>query len=195
MLEQQRCPWAQPKLRAYHDQEWAVPVTTETDLFRLLALQVWQSGLSQTILLRKRPAICACFHNLDPNWLRQTDEATLLQYLDSPALIRNQRKLIAIRRNAFALQTIQQQGDSLQHLLWQQTKVTHFTTATEIPRYDETAVLVAAQLKSAGFQFMGPTNCYALLATAGVINLHLTSCWRYPLINEAQSVAKRSLVF
>ncbi|MFC6171796.1 DNA-3-methyladenine glycosylase I [Loigolactobacillus jiayinensis] len=195
MLEHQRCPWAQQQLRDFHDYEWAVPVTDENELFKLLALQVWQSGLSQQILLRKRPVICATFHDLAPEWLRQTDVTVLLALLDNPALIRNRRKLIALQHNAFALQQLQQQGETLQHLLWQQSRPTHFTTAMAIPRYDETAVTLAAQLKKAGFQFMGPTNCYALLARTGVLNLHLTSCWRYSMINQAQQVAKQSLGF
>jgi DNA-3-methyladenine glycosylase I len=195
MLEQQRCPWAQQQLRVFHDQEWAVPVTAEDELFKLLALQVWQLGLSQSVLLRKRAAICATFHDLAPEWLRQTETQVLLDRLADPALIRNRRKLLAIQHNAFALDALHQQDESLCYLLWQRTRKTHFTTATAIPRYDETAVRLAAQLKKVGFQFMGPTNCYALLATAGVLNLHLTSCWRYPVINRAQQMVKESLGF
>lgn len=187
MVVKQRCSWVRQPLNQFHDFEWAVPVTTEEELFCLLALQIWQSGLSMTVLLRKRAALCQTFHYFDPQWLRVTNEDTLLAKLDDDRLIRNRRKLFAIWHNAFALQRLHQQHLTLSQLLWQQHKPTAFKVATEIPRYDESGLTVAAQLKQADFQFMGLTNCYALLATAGVLNLHLTSCWRYPIIQEAQS--------
>ncbi|MFD0897718.1 DNA-3-methyladenine glycosylase I [Loigolactobacillus binensis] len=191
MLALKRCPWAQQQLQEFHDTEWAVPVTTEAQLFQLLCLQVWQSGLNRTVLLRKRAALNQTFHAFSAAWLRQTNPALLFATLADPALIRNQRKLVATQRNAFALERLQQQGQTLRQLLWRQSKVTQFTTTTAIPRYDEGAMAVAAQLKAAGFQFMGPTNCYALLANAGVLNLHLTTCWRYPHIEQARQQAQQ----
>lgn len=194
MTVKQRCSWVRQPLYQYHDCEWAVPVTAEDDLFCLSALQVWQSGLNMTVLLRKRQALCQTFHNFDPQWLCSTTEDELLAKLDDSRLIRNRRKLFAIQHNAFALIRLHQQHLSLSQLLWQQHKPTAFKVATEIPRYDESGLALAAQLKQAGFQFMGPTNCYALLATAGVLNLHLTSCWRYPIIQDAQAQVVKTVL-
>ena len=63
-----RCPWgdgADPAYRAYHDEEWGVPIRDERHLFELLILEGAQAGLSWSTILRKREGYRAAFAGFD----------------------------------------------------------------------------------------------------------------------------------
>ena len=47
-------------------------------------------------------------------------------------------------------------------------------------------------LARAGFKFVGSTICYAFMQAAGMVNDHLTSCFRYKQVQAPGKTPRRS---
>ena len=45
---------------------------------------------------------------------------------------------------------------------------------------------MSKDLKKRGFKFVGTTICYAFMQAAGMVNDHLTNCYRYSEIVNAK---------
>ena len=49
---------------------------------------------------------------------------------------------------------------------------------------------MSKSLKDHGYKFMGPTVCYALMQSAGMVNDHLTGCFRFQPCNEQRNALR-----
>jgi DNA-3-methyladenine glycosylase I len=170
------CAWAlsHPLLRAYHDEEWGVPLHDEHKLFELLTLEGAQAGLSWLQVLQRRDAYRQAFQNFDPALVAQLDPERLL---DAPGLIRNRLKLRSAVENA---QHVLELG-SLDAFVWSFVPdgrpIDHaFREATEVPARTPESDALSKALRARGFRFVGSTICYAFMQAAGLVNDHLRSC-------------------
>ena len=73
-----RCLWAggPGPMRDYHDREWGVPVHGEAAYLERLTLEAFQSGLSWSTILAKRPAFRTAFHDFDAEAIAETQALT-----------------------------------------------------------------------------------------------------------------------
>jgi DNA-3-methyladenine glycosylase I len=168
---------------AYHDTEWGVPVHDDRTLFEFMVLDAMQAGLSWRIVLQKRQNFADALDGFDPLKVGRYTEQHLDRLVTTEGIIRNRQKLAASITNAQAVGVIQQELGSLDSYLWQfvdgKPIVHAWTDTSQIPTKTPEAETLSADLKKRGFKFVGPTICYAFMQAAGLVNDHLTSCFRY----------------
>ncbi|MFQ5745840.1 MAG: DNA-3-methyladenine glycosylase I [Gemmatimonadota bacterium] len=184
MAERKRCDWAGDGLmRSYHDLEWGVPLHDDRGLFEAVVLDGAQAGLSWSTILNKRASYRAAFENFEPAAVAGFDEARIRTLLENPGIVRNRLKVRSAVRNAGAVLEIQAEFGSLDAYLWRfvdgRTIQNAFRVPEEVPTETPESRAMSRDLKARGFRFVGPTICYALMQAVGMVNDHLTGCFRH----------------
>lgn len=175
-----RCPWgfSAPEYVDYHDQEWGRPLRGEAELFERLSLEAFQSGLSWLVILRKRESFRRAFAGFDPAVVAQFGDLEVQRLLTDAGIVRNRAKILATIANARATLALEV---PLGELLWSfapRQPRPRPATLGEVPATSAESVAMARELKRRGFSFVGPTTCYALMQAVGLVDDHLTGCWR-----------------
>ena len=190
-----RCAWCgQDALyQAYHDREWGVPLHDDRALFELLTLEGAQAGLSWLTILRKRDNYRAAFAGFDPALVARfgaTEEAALLA---NPGIVRNRLKVASTLSNARAFLAIQAEFGSFDAWLWRfvDGRPIHNAWAdlSQVPASTPLSDALSKALRQRGFRFVGSTICYAFMQSAGLVNDHLTGCFRHLEVAELSSPA------
>ena len=180
-----RCEWCgeDPVYRAYHDDEWGVPLHDERALFEQLCLEGQQAGLSWITVLKKRNHYRKRFHHFNIECVARMPDRSIEARLRDSGLIRNRLKLYAIRKNAQAVLNLYDSGYTLNSFLWNFVGGTpidnHFRVQSEVPANSTDSDAMSRALKRSGFCFVGTTICYALMQATGLVNDHLVSCYRH----------------
>jgi len=180
-----RCAWCgtDPIYVAYHDQEWGVPVRDERRLFEFLILEGAQAGLSWLTILRKRDGYRRAFHGFDAERVARFDESDIARLRVDAGIVRNRLKINAAISNARAVLALQQSGTTLAETLWRhvdgEPRQNRWTHPDDVPATTPESDAMSRDLKQLGFRFVGPTICYALMQATGMVNDHLTECFRH----------------
>ncbi|HMM11443.1 MAG TPA: DNA-3-methyladenine glycosylase I [Bacteroidales bacterium] len=180
-----RCDWADahPLLRHYHDTEWGVPLHDDTKLFEFLVLDAFQAGLSWLTVLKKREAFREAFDNFNPGSIACYGEEKVEMLMQNPDIIRNRLKIKGTIRNAQAFLSIRQTCGSFDQYIWQftghKTIVNVFYRQKDLPARSPESDAMSKALRKDGFTFVGSTICYAFMQAAGMVNDHLTTCFRH----------------
>lgn len=181
-----RCPWvpATDELYiAYHDEEWGLPVHDDTKLFEFLILESFQAGLSWQTILRKRHNFAKAFANFDYHQVARFTPAKAAKLMTDAGIIRNRAKIEAAINNAQKFIAVQKEFTSFSKYMW--SFVNNHTInhgLQSIKDYQPTspeAIAFAKDLKKRGFKFLGPTTVYAHMQAVGMVNDHITSCFRH----------------
>lgn len=184
LQEPVRCQWCSddPLYQRYHDQEWGVPNRDPQHLFEMLILEGVQAGLSWITVLRKRERYREVYRGFDVQFMAQHSDVDLEQLAQDPGIIRNRLKLRAARQNAQAWLRLAEQQDPAEWL-WQfvggQPLINDFASGAEVPAITPQAEAMSKALKKAGFSFVGPTICYALMQATGMVMDHTRDCFRH----------------
>lgn len=178
-----RCGWAQLDLDViYHDTEWGVPVYDDQKLFEFIILETAQAGLSWSIILKKRENYRQAYDNFDAVLVARYDQHKKLKLLENTGIIRNKLKIAASIINAQVFLKIQDEFISFSNYIWQFTEneiiYNRPLSLQEIPNNTELSFKISRELKIKGFKFFGPTTCYAFLQAVGIVNDHVTDCFR-----------------
>lgn len=179
-----RCSWAKKPLDIiYHDEEWGVPLKDDRKLFEFLILEGVQAGLSWSTVLQRREAYREAYDRFDPVLVASYGAQKISQLLSNPQLIRNKLKINASVKNAQAFLATQQEFGTFANYLWafvdHHPVINHWQNPAQIPGETATSAALSRDLKKRGFSFVGPTICYALMQATGMVNDHLTSCFRH----------------
>jgi DNA-3-methyladenine glycosylase I len=181
-----RCAWApvdDARYLAYHDDEWGVPVHDEVRLFEMLTLEGAQAGLSWRTILYKRDGYRDAFAGFDAARVARFTPARVQRLLADPSIVRNRSKVESTVSNARAIVGLRRTGVSLDDLLWSfvggTPMIDRRRALSEIPAETPESRAMSKELKRLGFRFVGPTVCYALMQATGLVNDHVTSCFRY----------------
>ncbi|GAB4278409.1 MAG: DNA-3-methyladenine glycosylase I [Candidatus Promineifilaceae bacterium] len=180
-----RCPWCgdDPLYVAYHDEEWGVPVYDDKLLFAKLILDGAQAGLSWITILRKRENYWQAFDRFDPEKIARYDAAKIAALLQNPGIVRNRLKVEAAVKNARGYLNIQEKHGSFSDFLWQfvggEPVQNAWPSLAQLPTETAESRAMSKALKKEGFNFVGPTICYAFMQAVGMVNDHLTTCFRY----------------
>lgn len=185
-----RCAWATSELMIpYHDQEWGVPQHDDNVLFEFLVLEGAQAGLSWSTILAKRAAYRKAFSNFDPKKVARYSPEKTAQLLGNPGIVRNRMKIASAIRNAQAFLQAQKEFGSFDQYIWQfvggKPKVNRWRSMSQVPPQTVESVQMSKDLLKRGFNFVGPTVCYAFMQGVGMVNDHLVGCFRYAEINNA----------
>lgn len=179
-----RCTWCgtDPLYVDYHDVEWGVPIRDDADLFAKLILDGFQAGLSWITILRRRDGFLEAMDGLDPHAIARYTPRRIDTLLTDTRIIRNRQKVEAAVRNARAWLEVME-GGSFSDLLWNHVDgvpvINAWSRDEDIPTETEQSRSMSRELKSLGFGFCGPTICYAFMQATGLVNDHLTSCFRH----------------
>jgi DNA-3-methyladenine glycosylase I len=184
-----RCEWvtADPLYIAYHDEEWGRPVHDEQRLFEFLILEGVQAGLSWLTVLKKRVHYRNALDNLDPVRIAAYDARRIKTLLQDKGLIRNRLKMNAAVANARAFLDVQTALGSFDRYIWQfvdgRPIRNRWRKTADIPAWTPLSRIMSRDLKNRGFQFVGPTICYAFMQATGMVNDHILDCFCYREIN------------
>ena len=178
-----RCGWCDSSdlYRQYHDEEWGVPLTQAQSLFRLLMLEGQQAGLSWITVLKKRAHMDLVFSRFDIDFLATEGAERIDEWLQDPGIIRHRGKLEALVGNAQLAQAM----PDFSEWLWSFPAAQARPPSVPVPAETVESQAMSKALKKAGFRFVGPTICYAFMQSAGMVNDHDPSCWRYTACERA----------
>jgi DNA-3-methyladenine glycosylase I len=191
--EPERCPWClgDAAYIRYHDEEWGVPLRDSRALFEALILDGAQAGLSWLTILRRREGYRAAFDNFDAEKIARYGERDIARLLQDPRVIRNRLKIESAVKNAQGVLAMRDEGLTLAGFLWDfvggRPIVNRFNTMAEIPASTPLSVRIAKELKRRGFSFAGPTIIYAMMQACGLVNDHLTGCFRRRAVSGAMT--------
>ncbi len=170
-------------MRAYHDEEWGVPIHSDRRHFEFLLLEGAQAGLSWKTILRKRAGYREAFAEFDPVIVARFGDAEKDALLHNPGIVRNRLKIRSAVENARAFLEIQSEYGTFDEYIWQftggQTIRNDRRVLTDLPAETAESLAMSRDLKKRGFRFVGPTICYAYMQATGMVNDHTVDCFRY----------------
>jgi DNA-3-methyladenine glycosylase I len=193
--EVSRCTWAgadETYIR-YHDTEWGVPMTDDRALFEKLSLEGFQAGLSWITILRKRENFREAFHNFDAERIARYTSRDVERLMKNAGIIRNRAKIEASISNAKAFLAIADRMTFAQYLwgfLEGRPIVNAIKSTKDIKPETDISKKMSKALKADGFRFVGSTTLYAFMQSTGMVNDHLTSCFRYDPCAKLQKKLK-----
>ena len=180
-----RCGWAgtDPLYVAYHDTEWGVPVRKDRVLFEFLLLEGFQAGLSWLTILRKREAFRRAFAGFAPERVARFGARESARLMADAGIVRNRAKIAAAGKNARAFLAVQEERGSFSEYLWEfvggRPIVNRVRTPADVPAETDESRALSKDLRRRGFNFVGPTICYAFMQATGLVNDHRIDCFRY----------------
>lgn len=180
-----RCEWCLKfdQYIRYHDEEWGQPVHQDNVHFEFLILEGAQAGLSWSMILKKRDGYKKAFAGFDPLKVSRFTSSRIEKLLLDPGIVRNRQKVNAAVNNARRFLEIQKEFGSFDTYIWAfvggRPIVNRWKSLDQIPATTPESDALSKDLKSRGFQFVGSTVIYAHMQACGLVNDHLTSCWRY----------------
>ena len=179
-----RCSWATNPLNIkYHDEEWGVPVHNDHLWFEFLILEGAQAGLSWDTILQKRERYRELFEGFDPSKVARYNAKKTRALLRDPGIVRNRLKIESAVTNAKAFMRIQKEFGSFDAFIWKFVGgapiQNRWDRIKRIPAKTDLSVKLSKELLKRGFRFVGPTICYAWMQATGLVNDHLTTCFRY----------------
>ncbi len=184
-----RCSWASNELSIrYHDEEWGVPTHDDRTLFEFLILEGAQAGLSWDTILKKRENYRAAFDGFDPAKIAAYDRRKIQALLRDPGIVRNRLKIASTVKNAQAFLKVQEEFGSFDRYVWQfvggKPKQNSRRSSRQVPASTPESDAMSKDLKKRGFTFVGSTICYAFMQAVGMVNDHLTNCFRWQALRR-----------
>lgn len=164
---------------AYHDEVWGVPQRDPRALFEFLILEGAQAGLSWSTILNKSDGYRAAFAEFDPVAVAAFTDADVERCMGDAGIVRNRGKITSAIDNARAWLDLDDPVTYLWSFVGGEPIDNRFTATGQIPAADERSTAMSKDLKRRGFRFVGPTICYAFMQSCGMVNDHLTTCFRY----------------
>ena len=180
-----RCKWCEnnPLYIKYHDKEWGIPVYEDKKIFEFLLLETFQAGLSWITILKKRENFRIAFDEFDYEKIANYSDKKLEVLRQDVGIIRNRLKIKAAKTNAIAFIKVQKEFSTFSKYLWGFVDGTpiqnKFKSMKELPANTPLSDKISADLKKRGFKFVGPTIVYAHMQAMGMVNDHITDCFRY----------------
>jgi DNA-3-methyladenine glycosylase I len=181
-----RCPWpgTDPLYIAYHDTEWGVPELDDRALYEKLVLDGFQAGLSWITILRKRENFRKAFDNFDPARIARYSEPKIARLLKDEGIIRHRGKIEAAIRGAQAWERIMETHDGgFAGFIWKfvdgRPRQNAWASMREVPAETDMSRALSRALKEEGFNFCGPVIVYAFAQAVGMVNDHVTDCFRH----------------
>lgn len=175
-----RCAWvgSDPEYVRYHDEEWGTPLVGDQAVFEKISLEGFQAGLSWITILRRRPAFRTAFAGFDIDTVAAMTPDDVERLVQDAAIIRHRGKIEAVIGNARVTREL---GESLSDLVWSfqpeagRPRPEHLS---DIPAITPESSALSATLRKRGYRFVGPTTMYALMQSAGLVDDHVSGCWR-----------------
>ena len=185
-----RCEWcgSDSLYIAYHDNEWGVPVHDDRRLFEMLILEGAQAGLSWLTILKKQENYRKAFHAFDHEKIATYSQRDISRLLANSGIVRNRLKIESVIKNARGVLDIREEFGTLDSFLWRYVdgipRQNVWKSMAELPARTAQSDAMSKDLKRRGFNFVGPTICYAFMQAVGMVNDHVVDCFRYAQVKE-----------
>ncbi|MHB1708070.1 MAG: DNA-3-methyladenine glycosylase I [Thermoplasmataceae archaeon] len=187
----QRCGWVpenDAQYTQYHDTEWGVPLHDDLRLFEMLILEGQQAGLSWRTILYKRQNFRNAFDNFEPERIAGYDESKIESLLRDQGIIRNRLKIYSVIQNARTFLEVKEESGTFSSYIWKfvgnKPVVNRWKSQYEVPSRTRISDEMSRNLSERGFKFTGSTICYSFMQAVGMVNDHVTSCFRHEEISE-----------
>ena len=181
-----RCKWAEGvnlEYIRYHDEEWGVPAHDDGTQFEFLILEGAQAGLSWSTILNKRDGYRKAFADFDPEKVARFTKKRVEKLLLDPSIVRNRLKVESTVTNAKAFLDVQEEFGSFSKYIWGfvdgKPLQNKFAKDGEVPATSPESDALSKDLKKRGFRFVGSTIIYAHMQATGMVNDHVTGCFRH----------------
>lgn len=185
MTDIKRCAWVSdndPLMIEYHDKEWGVPLHDDQKIFEFLVLESFQAGLSWRTVLYKRKNFEKAFTKFNPKKVAGFLESDVTRLMKDADIIRNRAKIEAAINNAKRFLEVQKEFGTFAKYMWQFVSnkpiVNNIKTIKDYKPVNPEAIAWAKDLKKRGFKFLGPTTLYAHMQAVGMVNDHMTDCFK-----------------
>jgi DNA-3-methyladenine glycosylase I len=177
-----RCAWAKDDLNiAYHDHEWGRSEHNDQKLFEFVILEGAQAGLSWSTILKRREGYRKAFSDFDPLKVSKYTSKHVDKLMDNPEIIRNRLKIKSAINNAKQFLKIQKEFGSSDKYVWgfsnHKQIVNNFKSFSDLPSSTPISETMSEDLRSRGFNFVGPTICYAFMQAVGIVDDHTVDCF------------------
>ena len=188
--DKKRCGWVSddPLYLDYHDREWGVPLHDDRQLFEMIILEGAQAGLSWITVLKKRENYRLAFNQFDVQKIARYDARKKRSLMNNAGIIRNRLKIDATIGNARAFLEIVEEHGSFSDYIWSfvdgRPLVNRWRTLADVPVSTQQSDALSKALKSRGFKFVGTTICYSFMQAVGMINDHVTTCFRHAEVDK-----------
>jgi DNA-3-methyladenine glycosylase I len=190
----ERCGWVSEStdelMLEYHDVEWGTPAHDDVHLFEMLTLEGAQAGLSWATILHKREGYRAAFAGFDALQVAGFNDWKIERLMSNPGIVRNRLKIESTVENAKAVLGVTEKHGSLDAFIWGlvggQTRVNTWQRIGEIPSETAESHVMSVEMRRRGFRFVGPTVCYAFMQAVGMVNDHMTGCFRHDQLDPSQ---------
>jgi len=184
LIVKTRCEWAKDEPNTtYHDKEWGRPQHDDVKLFEFLILEGAQAGLSWTTILKRRDGYRRAFSDFDVLKVSKYNKKQIEKLLTDESIIRNRLKINSAVNNAKQFLKIQAEYGSFDNYIWgfvnYKPLKNKYKKLSDIPTSNEISEKLSNDLKKHGFNFIGPTICYALMQAIGMVNDHTSGCYLY----------------
>jgi DNA-3-methyladenine glycosylase I len=179
-----RCPWAttDPLYLRYHDEEWGIPSHDDRHLFEMLILEGAQAGLSWITILRKRENYRRAFDRFDARKIARYDARKVKSLLADAGIVRNRLKIESAIGNARAFLDVTKELGSFDRFVWSfvggTPRVNRPRALRNIPPRTPESDAMSKALAKRGFRFVGSTICYAFMQACGLVDDHVSTCFR-----------------
>lgn len=186
MKTKKRCSWCLGNVlyEDYHDKEWGVPVFEDRLLFEFLILEGAQAGLSWITILKRRENYQKAYDNFEIEKVASYNQEKIDKLLNNEEIIRNKLKVKASVENAKVFIQIQKEFGSFSDYIWAYVAgkpiINHFEKQEDVPAKTALSEKISKDLKKRGMRFVGATIIYAYMQAIGMVNDHITSCFRHP---------------
>lgn len=174
----ERCQWcaSEAGFLAYHDKEWGFPVADDNQLFEMLTLESFQSGLSWRTILAKREGFRKAFKHFDIHKIARFKESDVERLLADEGIVRHRGKIEATINNAQRAREMIKSEGSLAAYFWQFEEDANYITELKTRSQSDTSIKMSKELKKRGWKFVGPTTVYSFLQAVGLVNDHSHGC-------------------
>jgi DNA-3-methyladenine glycosylase I len=187
-----RCAWrgmhGDPLYEAYHDTEWGVPEYDSRALWEKLVLDGFQAGLAWITILRKRDGFRAAFADFDPEVVARFGAADRERLMADAGIVRSNGKIDAAIAGATIYLDMREAGEDFSGFLWDMVGdapiQNRWDYVSQVPAQTPLAVDMAKALKAKGFKFCGPVIVYAFMQAVGMVNDHITDCFRHDPVSN-----------
>ncbi|MEQ1865383.1 MAG: DNA-3-methyladenine glycosylase I [Micropepsaceae bacterium] len=186
MTAKTRCAWpgTDPFYVAYHDEEWGVPEYDDRALYEKLMLDGFQAGLSWITILRKRENFRRAFDGFEPQKIARYSEVKVAKLLKDEGIIRHRGKIEGAIKSARAyLDIMEHEPGGFSAYIWKfvdgKPQQNRLETMKQVPTQTPMSEALSKDLKKRGFTFCGPTIVYAFAQAVGMVNDHMTDCFRH----------------
>jgi len=182
----QRCAWSESSdlMRAYHDEEWGVPLRDSRALWEMLMLEGFQAGLAWSVILNKRDGFRKAFKGFDPKKVAKFGEPEITKLLEDEGIVRARAKIEATIAGAKIYLAMEKEGEDFATWVWSFTGGKVIRNSGPVPASTPLSETISKALKKRGFKFVGPVIVYAWMQAIGMVNDHAEDCFRRKAVGK-----------